>query len=155
DGTTFLSQHHDKVKKMLGDLQSIYDGDFTKATGTGEDSPLLSFKSKFSSIWCATPDALGAHQRYLEQIGPRFLAVRVPPLTPQQKHKGYELSRSSDRKALEETFKKAVQDRLRTVLSPAADLVGAVEIPDPVEQWLEKLAEMIAAGRTPLRWEGS
>src|SRR5262249_1986451 len=117
--------------------------------------PLLSFKSKFSSIWCATPDALGAHQRYLEQIGPRFLAVRVPPLTPQQKHKGYELSRSSDRKALEETFKKAVQDRLRTVLSPAADLVGAVEIPDPVEQWLEKLAEMIAAGRTPLRWEGS
>jgi hypothetical protein len=37
DLTALFSMKHDLVRKILGDLQSIYDGEYSKAIGTGFD----------------------------------------------------------------------------------------------------------------------
>jgi len=69
DFTTTLSQREEAVRKILGDLTSIYDDSFVKhspSRGT------ISYHSFFSILGCVTPQALNNHQRYVSQIGPRF-----------------------------------------------------------------------------------
>lgn len=77
------------IRKVLGDLQAIYDGHFAKYTGT---RGLVEHKAAFPFIGCVTPLALNQHQRYMASIGPRFLFYRVLPLTEQQLRDGFELS---------------------------------------------------------------
>ncbi len=89
------------IRKVLGDLQAIYDGHFAKYTGT---RGLVEHKAAFPFIGCVTPLALNQHQRYMASIGPRFLFYRVLPLTEQQLRDGFELSWQTGerRKRLEE-----------------------------------------------------
>jgi len=77
------------IRKVLGDLQAIYDGQFAKFTGT---RGLVEHRAAFPFIGCVTPLALNQHQRYMAAIGPRFLFYRVLPLTEQQVQHGFELS---------------------------------------------------------------
>jgi len=77
------------IRKVLGDLQAIYDGHFAKYTGT---RGLVEHRAAFPFIGCVTPLALNQHQRYMAAIGPRFLFYRVLPLTQQQVQQGFELS---------------------------------------------------------------
>lgn len=81
DFTTTLSQREESVRKILGDLTSIYDDSFVKhspSRGT------ISYHSFFSILGCVTPQALNKHQRYVSQIGPRFLYYRVSPSTTEE-----------------------------------------------------------------------
>ncbi|MCL5410449.1 MAG: hypothetical protein M1324_01190 [Patescibacteria group bacterium] len=75
DFTTTLSQREESVKKILGDLTSIYDDTFQKHSAM---RGTISYHSFFSILGCVTPQALNQHQRYMNQIGPRFLFYRVP-----------------------------------------------------------------------------
>jgi hypothetical protein len=86
--TALLSMHDDKVRKVLGDLTAIYDGEYSKQTGT---RGLLQSKSRFSMVACITPKCIRDHQRYMDQIGPRFLFIRIPSLTDDEKHAGLEM----------------------------------------------------------------
>jgi hypothetical protein len=88
DLTTLFSMREDKIKKLLGELQSIYDGEYTKATGT---VGVLRSESVFSMIACVTPQALRQHQRYMSMIGSRFLFYRVPPLEEDERQEGFDL----------------------------------------------------------------
>lgn len=89
DLTTLLSGRDDKVKKVLGELQSIYDGEFSKATGT---VGVLRSKSVFALIACVTPAAIRRHRQYMSMIGGRFLTFRLPALTNDERQKGFERS---------------------------------------------------------------
>jgi len=88
DFTTTLSQKEETVKKILGDLTSIYDDSFTK------HSPMrgtVEYHSFFSLLGCVTPQALNRHQRYMNQIGPRFLFFRVPSSSQEEVEKSFEV----------------------------------------------------------------
>src|SRR4030095_10220020 len=101
DLTTLFSMKHDLVRKILGDLQSIYDGEYSKAIGTGFDGKaIIESQSYFGFVGCITPAALQGHQRYLANIGTRFLIYQRPPMTPADRAKGYTLQARPDRGAL-------------------------------------------------------
>lgn len=88
DFTTTLSQREESVRKILGDLTSIYDDSFSKhspARGT------VRYHSFFSILGCVTPQALNRHQRYMNQIGPRFLFYRVPSSNDEEIDHGFEV----------------------------------------------------------------
>lgn len=88
DFTTTLSQREESVRKILGDLTSIYDNSFSKhspARGT------IRYQSFFSVLGCVTPQALNRHQRYMNQIGPRFLFYRVPASNDDEIDHGFEV----------------------------------------------------------------
>jgi bifunctional DNA primase/polymerase-like protein/primase-like protein len=61
DLTTLFSLRDDAVKKVLGDLQSIYDGEYAKATGT---VGVIRHQSRFALVGCITPHALTKHHNY-------------------------------------------------------------------------------------------
>lgn len=108
DFTTTLSYREETVKKLLGDLSSIYDASFSKhspSRGT------ISYQSFFSILGCVTPQALNKHQRYMNQIGPRFLFYRIPTSTEEEVEQGLQVMWQSNdsRSALEEVQKKVSQ----------------------------------------------
>lgn len=93
DFTTTLSQREESVRKILGDLTSIYDDSFAK------HSPVrgtIEYHAFFSLLCCVTPQALNRHQRYMNQIGPRFLFYRVPASIEEEVNKGLEVLWSSE-----------------------------------------------------------
>jgi len=89
DLTTLLSGGDDKVRRVLGALQSIYDGNFDKSTGT---LGRLSYRPAFSFIGAVTPTAFSKHQQYLAQIGNRFLTYRAHPLSPEDRQAGLDMT---------------------------------------------------------------
>lgn len=81
DFTTTLSQREEVVKKIIGDLTSIYDDSYSKHSAS---RGTISYKAFFSFLACVTPQALNLHQRYMNQIGPRFLFYRVPSASSEE-----------------------------------------------------------------------
>jgi len=87
DYTTLFSMKDETIKKILGDMQTIYDGHFFKYTGT---RGRVAYESAFSHIGCITPLALSSHHRYMAMIGSRFLFYRTLPLTQKQQSEGFD-----------------------------------------------------------------
>ena len=81
DLNTLFSMNEEMVKKILGDLTSIFDGKFEKFTAT---RGLVEYNSLFSMIGCITPSILIKHYNYATQLGPRFMFLRVPELTQEE-----------------------------------------------------------------------
>ena len=86
DLTTLFSMRDDKVKKILGELSSIFDGSFHKHTGTRGAIDYTDIA--FSMIACITTAALADHHRYLSTIGPRFLTYAFLPLNQPEREAG-------------------------------------------------------------------
>ncbi len=84
DLTTLFSLNDETVKKILGDLTSIFDGEYRKYTG---NRGLIEHYSLFSFMGCITPSILNKHTRYVHQLGPRFLYLRLPELTQEDMEK--------------------------------------------------------------------
>ncbi|MBP6944614.1 hypothetical protein KBB85_01180 [Patescibacteria group bacterium] len=80
DLTTLFSLKEDTIKKILGDLTSIFDGKFEKFTATRGD---VRYYSQFSMATCITPAILSKHHTYMHQLGGRFFFIRLPELTPE------------------------------------------------------------------------
>jgi hypothetical protein len=147
DLTTLFSQRSENVQKILGDLQSIYDGSYAKATGT---LGVLSFESQFSILGCITPQALKKHQGYMSSVGGRFLCFGVCELTETEMQEGFDLiwnteGRKEKVKALEKLVVEHVEDILTCPLGfqkETPDQQGAINI----------LAELMAAGRSVLEY---
>lgn len=98
DYTTIFSLNEETTKKLLGELVSIYDGEFAKFSPT---RGLISYRSAFSHLGCLTPVALNRHQQYLNIVGPRFMFYRVPILDDTRRSKGFSIAwNTKDRKSL-------------------------------------------------------
>jgi hypothetical protein len=142
DLTTIFSMRDDRVKKILGDFQSIYDGEYAKATGT---LGLKSYQSTFAMLGCITPLALHKHHTYMSMVGGRFLVIRLLPLTDQGRDAGFE-------RAWAEEARRQQLPQLRNLLM---EHVGSLlkepvamepETPEQREK-LNKLALLLARGR--------
>lgn len=89
DLNTIFSMNEEMVKKILGDLTSIFDGKFEKFTAT---RGMIEYNSLFSMIGCITPSILIKHYNYATQLGPRFLFLRLPELTEDEMQTGFDKS---------------------------------------------------------------
>jgi hypothetical protein len=147
DLTTLFSMKHDLVRKILGDLQSIYDGEYSKAIGTGFDGKaVIESQSYFGFVGCITPAALQGHQRYLANIGTRFLIYQRPPMTSADRARGYELQNQADRAALKTVLQEKACEHVKALFEekPRATLPRAVDL------YLRTLSEYVRLGRTPV-----
>src|SRR5262245_27495151 len=150
DLTTLFSLKHEPVRKILGDLQSIYDGEFRKGYGTGFDgNPILEAASYFGFIGCVTPGALATHQKYLANIGTRFLIYQRPPLTPADRIKGYELQQRGGRAEMRTKLQALARDHLTTLFTDCPRVI----IPRECDAALRVCAEYVRLGRTPIYHE--
>jgi len=146
DLTTLFSLRDEKVKKILGDLQSVYDGEFVKATGT---LGVQKYTTRFSLLACVTPAALDKHHSYMGRIGSRFLFYRLPGLTPRERDSGFTVSwKSVDRRERLTEFRNLVAQHVRELLHSSVEMQA--ETPDQREL-LERLAGMLAAGRADIQ----
>lgn len=89
DLNTLFSMNQEVVKKILGDLTSIFDGQFEKFTAT---RGMISYNSLFSMIGCITPSILIKHYNYATQLGPRFFFLRPEELTEEEIQDGFRKS---------------------------------------------------------------
>ncbi len=142
DLTTLFSIREDKVKEVLGNLASIYDGEFAKATGVLSKS----YKSKFSILACVTPLVLRKHHRYMSTIGSRFLINRIVSPTQEEIEKGFEIiweieDRPQKINKLRQLVVEHMEDLLTSSLLP-------VEEPPELQEAINLLAQFLARGRT-------
>lgn len=147
DLTTLFSQRSENVQKILGDLQSIYDGAYSKATGT---IGILSYESQFTILACITPQALSKHQQYMSAIGGRFMFYQIPELTEGQMEKGFDIVWNSEhRKAHVKALKDLVVEHVLDVCTASHKF--ARETPEQQET-ISRLASFMAAGRSVLTY---
>ena len=145
DLTTLFSLNEETVKKLLGDLTSIFDGEFDKFTATRGH---ISYPSKFPFLACITPLILSRHNNYVNQLGPRFLFFRIPPLNEKQLEQGFAIAWSKENR-------KANLELAATLVSSyCAQIIKRVEQgfqpeinhPDVIE-WLSNAAEFVRRAR--------
>lgn len=145
DLTTLFSLNEETVKKILGDLTSIFDGEYEKFTAT---RGLIKYRSSFAMIACITPAILNKHHSYVHQLGSRFLFIRTPKLTDESRERGYKIAWSKqDRKKnindatiITSSYCKQAMDRIKNVGIPIID-------DECVMQWINTAADFIAMAR--------
>jgi hypothetical protein len=147
DLSPLFSKREDKVKEILGDLTAIYDGEYTKWTGTVAG---LHYQPRFAVIACITPNALEKHSRYMSQIGGRFLFYRVPRLSKTQRKEGQDMLWHDD----DDRARKAKE--LRTLVTEHIEEALATTIPIEVSEShrneINRLASLLAAGRAVIEY---
>lgn len=142
DYTTIFSLAEETTRKLLGELVSIYDGDFAKFSPT---RGLKVYQSTFSHLGAITPAAISRHQRYINIIGPRFMFYRIPKLNTESKSRGFEIAWNTDNR------KEAIQELKTMVKGFFSELESGLKtfkIDDPeVKKKLERLSTLMARSR--------
>lgn len=142
DLTTLFSGKDEKVKKILGELQSIFDGCYRKATGT---VGVLEADSLFNLVACITPTAIKQHQRYMSEIGSRFLMFRLPALTSPQREEGFERVWDEEQ---QETRWGSLKQLVSTLFTELKDTPPSLEPETPNQRSeLNDLSLLLARGR--------
>jgi hypothetical protein len=144
-GTVF-SLRADKVRKFLGDLQALYDGEYHKATGT---LGTIRGRATFSMAACVTPATLHEHHEYMARIGPRFLMLRLPELSEATEDEGLAMLWEGDRRRdhivlVRNLVRDHLQDCRRLTLDPEPETPRQRET-------IGRLAQLVACGRTSVR----
>ncbi len=84
---TLFGRSDEMVKQLISDLVAIYDGEYSKHSPT---RGTIRYESLFSHIGCVTPMALNSRQKYMNSVGARFLFLRVPTLSEEERTKNLE-----------------------------------------------------------------
>lgn len=143
DMTSLFSERDEKVKAVLGALQSIYDGAYARSIGT---RGLVEYASRFSILGCITPLALQKHHRYMSLIGSRFLVNRILPLSSEAYDKGFNLIwNNTNRKFLMESLEKLILEHIEDIATTPLQLEA--ETTDQ-QDYINRLAQLLAKGRS-------
>lgn len=145
DLTTIFSLNSETVKKLLGELVSIYDGQFKKFSPT---KGLKEYITNFSHIGCVTPSALNRHTNYMSIVGARYLFFRIPKLDEAKSKKGFEIAWKDNRKESLKEVEKLVCQFLRQTLDRLEKDTIEVDFADEdIKATLEKLAIFTSKSR--------
>ena len=146
DLTTLFSLKEEIVKRILGDLQSIYDGFFSRFTGTRGH---VKYEVSFPILGCITPIVLSAHHRYMSMIGGRFLMYRVLPLNESERTDGFNVIWNlKDRPTKLKTFKELSSVFGHNLLKSQLPLINESE--EQIRE-INNMAELLARGRAVIR----
>ena len=146
DLTSLFSMKDDVIKRVLGDLQSIYDGSFARFTGT---RGRVEYSTRLSLFGCVTPMALSRHHRYIAEMGSRLLFYRVPSLNRKEQAKGLDIVWNSKRKKEKvQEFKKLASSYLHKLLTSSPPEIKAT---DKQKKQINGLATLLSRGRGVIR----
>jgi hypothetical protein len=121
DLTTFFAMREERIKKLLGELQGVFDGSLVKESGAGEP---IRWNGHVSLLGCVTPQSITTHQRYMSSIGQRFLFYTLPPQTEEEHEEGFAISRDREKRQANLTqLRQQVQALFKA-------LTGLVQPPD-------------------------
>jgi hypothetical protein len=120
----FFNARQERVKKILGELNDVFDGSLIKTTGMGE--PVV-WRGHIGFIGCLTPAAFRQHQRTIQEIGARCIVFRIPPQTDAERKAGFEINR--DREAVKKTLYAELCQRVRDHIA----LLHSLHLPRPSE----------------------
>jgi hypothetical protein len=149
DYTSFFGRSEETVKQLISDLVSIYDGSFTKHSGA---RGTIHYQSTFSHVGCVTPMGIGQRQQYMNQVGARFLTVRVSELTDKQRAECFDVAWSED-----------LKERIAAASQAASEYVTALcdgirkydvqlqPVSAEIRTQLNLLAELVARARGEVR----
>lgn len=142
DLTTLFSLRDDKVRKVLGDFTSLYDGEYHKYTGTiGK----IGGEAKLSMMACITPAALFHHHRYLASIGSRFLIYLVRSLTDAERDDGLALTWDiKDRTDALRELRDLVGQHVNELLTTPVNLQPEAPV---IQDKINRLSKLLAHGR--------
>jgi hypothetical protein len=141
---TILSRSDEFVKQFIGELIAIYDGNYSKHSPTRGTKR---YESYFSHIACVTPQALEERQRYMSQVGPRYLFLRLPALNIEEKEFGFQrIWEGQDAECLE--------NARRVVTRFCLNLKGKLQsqpvkvyFSEEVKMHLNRMSELLASAR--------
>lgn len=130
----------ERIKKLLGELQGVFDGSLVKESGAGE---AISWSGHISLLGCVTPQSIAKHQRYMSSIGQRFLCYALPPQTEEEHEEGFAISRNRDKRLANLT---QLHEQVRELFTA---LGGLVQPPDDSDYFrtFNMLAKFLAKAR--------
>jgi hypothetical protein len=145
DYTSFFGRSEETVKQLLSDLVSIYDGEFSKHSGA---RGTVRHQSLFSHIGCITPEGLKMRQRYMNMVGARFLTLRVPELTDEQKEQCFKIAWAEDLKERSVDAAKAAISLVQSISNSIRKSgIHLAPIEESLRSELNLLAQLTARAR--------
>lgn len=149
DYTSFFGRSEETVKQLLSDMVSIYDGSFSKHSGS---RGTVRYQSTFSHIGCITPMGLSMRQQYMNMVGARFLTIRVPELRDEQRDACFDIAWSADFKTRVAAASEAMS-RLVTSLCEGIRAYGVQICPvaKDLQHEINLLATLVARARGEVR----
>ena len=145
DYTTLFSSNEESIKKVLGDLQSIYDGDYSKYTGTAGN---ITYKNvKFSHVGCITPLVVSKQHSYMSMLGSRFLFYRLPELVESEVAEGCRIiCEETQNQNRQETLRKKCSAYSYQLYNEIPNIEMQTESPEHINQ-IVTLGKLLARGR--------
>lgn len=140
---TLFGRSDEMVKQLISDLVAIYDGEYAKHSPT---RGTIRYEAYFSHIGCVTPMSLSSRQRYMNAVGARFLFLRIPPLSQEEKGKSLEqLWNNRDQK----TKSEITQITNTFALQLKAKVEAGIEISfnEKIQQRLNNVALLMSRAR--------
>ena len=138
DFTAVLTMRDESRTEVLGTLRDAYDGEATKAFGTGETR---SYRSRFGMLACVTP-VIDRYWGVSAQLGERFLRFRLS--TEEREAKVTQaLSNTNDEKRMREELSAAA-------LGVLAQNPAVPSVPAETERRLVHLADFVALARSEI-----
>jgi hypothetical protein len=142
DLTPLFSEREEIVKGVLGAMVSIYDGSYARQTGTRSR---VQYDARFSFIGCITPQGIEKHQRYMRQMGSRFLFYRIPNLTLAEEQDGMnQILDDPNRKTKVERYRLVCSSFLHQLISGKPP---AIEPTPDQKEIFKNLALLVSRGR--------
>lgn len=154
DLTTTFSLKEETLKKILGDLTSIFDEDFSKYTATRGS---IEYSSLFSQIGCVTPSVINKHHGYMNQLGARFLFYRIPELSDAAEKQGFDIAwsdgKGKNRKEILANAKRVASSFLCQLIEKTKGIdkkggtIRLEEENDEIKERINSLAKFVARAR--------
>ena len=147
DYTALFSCREDVIRKLLGDLCAVYDGEFAKWTGTRGP---VQYSARFSHLGCITPVALSRHHRYLNLVGSRFLFYRSRPLDAPEREEGLAVG-WTDREKPKGRLRELGCALCHQLQVAVAEVDQAPKVGQGAKGAIDDLAQLLARGRATAR----
>jgi hypothetical protein len=146
DLSSLFSKRAEIVQNVVGQMTNIYDGSYTKHTGSRGS---VAYDSRFAFLGCITPAALARHPEYMNRLGARILFYHLPQSTPEELTRGLAMSNDNDRQTKLREFVARVSVYGEQLLQCANELVRASEA---ILDELDSLAKFLARCRSLGSW---
>jgi hypothetical protein len=136
--------------QVFGLLRRVYDGHVTRdiaPPGKHDGDQRLSWSGRLTVVACVT-GAIDRYTAHADQLGPRWLEVRIPERTTEQKRQASQLTRRSDLSSHRSAAREAVAKLLARLPTELP------ELPDEVADDIEDAALVTTWGRAAVPRNG-
>lgn len=146
DFTTIISMRDDNRRDILAQIREVYDGEFTKETGTGLS---LSWRGKLNFIAGSTTSYY-EKQKEIDAMGPRFIMYELDELSNSGRIEFLKFAKSNmnDIKSKRQELQDLARECVDEILEHLPDELPMIN--ERINENLMYLADFVAIARTPV-----